>query len=79
VNNGLPSGKNRVGQDIDVDLAELQVVLLIEPSVVLWGYVPIASLHKDIPQQQREAVIMQTPHAQAAVLKGAVRVVSHLK
>jgi hypothetical protein len=65
--------------DIDVDLAALQVMLLIESTVVLWGSVPIASLHKGIPQQQREVVTMQTPHAQVAVLEGAVRVVSHLR
>jgi hypothetical protein len=40
-----------VGRDIDVDLAALQPVLLIEPTVVLRGSVPIASLHKGIPQQ----------------------------
>jgi hypothetical protein len=58
--------------DIDVDLTALQAVLLIEPTVVLWGSVPIASLQKGIPQQQRKAVTMQTPRAQAAILKGAV-------
>jgi hypothetical protein len=68
-----------VGWDIDVDLAMLQAVLLIEPTVVLWGSLPIASLHKGIPQQQREAVTMQTPHVQATILEGAVRVVSHLR
>jgi hypothetical protein len=40
-----------VGWDIDVDLAALQAMLFIEPTVVLWGSVPIASLHKGIPQQ----------------------------
>jgi hypothetical protein len=68
-----------VGWDIDVDLTALQAMLLIESTVVLWGFVPIASLHKGIPQQQREAVTMQTPHAQVAILDGAVRVVSHLR
>jgi hypothetical protein len=50
-----------VGRDIDVDLAVLQPVLLIEPTVVLWGLVPVASLHKGILQQQREAVMVQAP------------------
>jgi hypothetical protein len=68
-----------VGRDIDVDLTALQVVLLIEPTVVLWGSVLVASMHKGIPQQQREAVMMQTPREQAVVLEGAVRVVSHLR
>jgi hypothetical protein len=73
-----PVRKHRVGQDIDVGLAMLQDVLLIEPTIVLWGFVPVASLHKGIKQQQREAVTVQTPRAQAVVLKGAVQVVSHL-
>jgi hypothetical protein len=68
-----------VGWDINIDLAVLQVVLLIEPTVVFRGSVPIASLHKGIPQQQREDVTVQTPRAQAAILEGAVRVVSHLR
>jgi hypothetical protein len=61
-----------VGWDIDDDLTTLQVMLLIEPTVVLWGSVPIASVHKGIPQQQREVVMMETPHAQAAILEGEV-------
>jgi hypothetical protein len=61
-----------VGQDIDIDLAALQCMLLIEPIVVLWGSVPVASLHKGIPQQQREAMMMEAPRAQTAVLEGAV-------
>jgi hypothetical protein len=57
-----PVKKHGVGRDIDVDLVALQSVLLIEPTVVLWGSVPVASLHKGIPQQQREAVMVQAPH-----------------
>jgi hypothetical protein len=68
-----------VGWNVDVDLTALQAVLLIEPIEILWGSIPIASLHKGIPQQQREVVMVQTPHAQVAVLKGVVRVVSHLR
>jgi hypothetical protein len=68
-----------VGWDIDVDLIELQVVLLTEPTVVLWAFVPVASLHKGIPQQQREVVTVQTPRVQVTVLEGAVWVVSHLR
>jgi hypothetical protein len=68
-----------VGRDVDVDLAALQIVLLIEPTVVLWGSVPVASLHKGIPQQQRGAVVVQTPRAQMTVLEGEVRVLSHLR
>jgi hypothetical protein len=67
-----------VGRDIDVDPTALQP-MLIEPTVVLWGSVPVASLHKGIPQQQREAVTVQAPRTQTAVLKGAVQVVSHLR
>jgi hypothetical protein len=68
-----------VGWDIDIDLATLHAMLLKEPTLVLWGSVLIASLHKGIPQQQREVVTVQTPCAQAAVLEGAVRVVSQLR
>jgi hypothetical protein len=67
-----------VGQDIDVDLTALQPVLLIEPTVVLWGSIPVASLHEGIPQQQGKSVTVQAPHVQTTVLEGAVRVVSHL-
>jgi hypothetical protein len=56
-----PVRKHGVGRDIDVDLAALQPVLLIEPTVVLWGSVPIASLHEGIPQQKREAMMVQAP------------------
>jgi hypothetical protein len=75
----VPINKNRVGQDIDVDLATLQAMLLIDPTIVLWGSVPVASLHKGIPQQQREAVMMETPRVQATIPEGLVRVVSHLR
>jgi hypothetical protein len=61
-----------VGWDIDVDLTTLQAILLEEPPVVLKNLVPVASLHKGIPQQQREVVMVQTPHAQLAILKGVV-------
>jgi hypothetical protein len=43
--------KHRMGWNIDINLATLYVVLLIEQTVVLWGSVPVASLHKGIPQQ----------------------------
>jgi hypothetical protein len=52
-----------VGWDIDVDLTVLQLVLLIEPIVVLWGFASVANLHKGIPQQQRKAVTVQAPRA----------------
>jgi hypothetical protein len=68
-----------VGQNIDVDLTTLQVMLLKEPTVVLGRCVPIASLHEGIPQQHREVMTVQTPHVQPAVLKGAVSVISHLR
>jgi hypothetical protein len=68
-----------VGRDLNIDLTALQTMLLKEPIVVFRGSIPIAYLHKDIPQQQREALTVQTPHAQVAVLEGAVRVVSHLR
>jgi hypothetical protein len=61
-----------VGWNIDVDLAVLQPVLLIELTVVLSGSVPVASLHKGIPQQQREAVTVQASHVEMTVLEGAV-------
>jgi hypothetical protein len=63
VDHGLPSGNTAVGWDIDVDLAALQPVLLIEPTIVLWGSVPVANLHKGIPQQQRDDVMVQAPRA----------------
>jgi hypothetical protein len=71
--------KHRVGHDVDVDLAALQTVLLIELTIVFWSSIPVASLDKGIPQQQREAMAVQTPRAQMAVLEGAVWVVSHLR
>jgi hypothetical protein len=40
-----------VGWDIDVDLTTLLDILLEEPPVVLKNLVPVASLHKGIPQQ----------------------------
>jgi hypothetical protein len=58
-----PIRKHRVVWDIDVDLTALHPVLLIESIVVLWGSVPVASLHKGIPQQQREVVTVQAPRA----------------
>jgi glucose uptake protein GlcU len=58
-----------VGWDIDVDLTALQPVLLIELTVVLWGSVPIASLHKGIPQQQREAMTVQALVCKRSFLK----------
>jgi hypothetical protein len=67
-----PVRKHRVGRNIGVDLTVLQIMLLIEPTVVPWGFVPIANLHKGIPQQQREAMLVQTPHTQVVVLEGAV-------
>jgi hypothetical protein len=67
-----PIRKHGVGQDIDVDCVALQAVLLIEPTEILWGSVPIASLHKGIPHQYREVVMVLSPHVQVAILKGAV-------
>jgi hypothetical protein len=64
--------KHGVGRDINVDLAALQAVLLEEPTVVLRRPIPIASLHEGVPQQHREAMTVETPRAQPAVLKGAV-------
>jgi hypothetical protein len=74
-----PIRKHGVGRDINVDLVALQAMLLKELSVVLRNLIPIASLHEGILQQQREVVTMQTPHAQPIILKGAVRVISHLR
>jgi hypothetical protein len=73
------TSRNTGWEDINVDLTALQTVLLIELTIVLWGFVPIASLHKGITQRQREVVTVQTPRVQTAVLEGAVRVVSHLR
>jgi hypothetical protein len=67
-----------VGWDINVDLTALRVVLHVKPTIVLWGSVLIASMHKGIPQQWIEVVTMQTPHTQEPVLEGVVGVVSHL-
>jgi hypothetical protein len=44
-----PIRKHKVGLDIDVDLAALQVVLLIELTIIIWGSISIANLHKGIP------------------------------
>jgi hypothetical protein len=74
-----PIRKYGVGWDIDVDLTALQAMLLKESTIVLRRHVPVASLHKGIPQQHREAMTLQTPRAQPAILKCAIRVVSHLK
>jgi hypothetical protein len=71
--------KHGVGWEIDVDLTVLQAVLLEEPPVVLGNLIPVASLHKGIPQQQRKSMMVQTPHAQPDVLKSAVRVISHVR
>jgi hypothetical protein len=68
-----------VGRNIDVDLTVLQDVLLEEPTAILGRCVPIASLHEGIPQQHREVVMVQTPHAQPAVQKGVASVISHLR
>jgi hypothetical protein len=67
-----PMRKYGVRHDIHVGLAALWAVLLKEPTVVLRRCVPIASLHEGIPQQHREAVMVQTPRAQTVILKGAV-------
>jgi hypothetical protein len=58
-----PIRKHMMGWDIDVDLTALQVVLLKEPPIVLRNLVPIASLYKGVPQQQRKVVTVQTPCA----------------
>jgi hypothetical protein len=68
-----------VGWEIDVDLTVLHDVLLKEPTIVLGRHVLVAHLDEGVPQQHREAVTVQTPRAQPAILKGVVRVVSHLR
>jgi hypothetical protein len=68
-----------VGRDIDVDIATLQAVLIEELTVVLERHVPVASMHKGVLQQHREAMTVQTPHLQPAVHKGTIQVVSHLR
>jgi hypothetical protein len=55
-----PIMKHGVGQNIDVDLIALQLVLLEEPPVVLGNLIPVASLHEGVPPQQREAVMVKT-------------------
>jgi hypothetical protein len=54
-------------------------MLLEEPPTVLRNLILTASLHEGIPQQQRKGVMVQTPHAQPAILKSTVRVTSHLR
>jgi hypothetical protein len=67
-----PIRKHRVGPNINIDLAARQALLLVEPSAVLGNLISVASLHEGIPQQHREAMMVQTPRAQLAVLVGAV-------
>jgi hypothetical protein len=68
-----------VVRDVDVVLAEGQTVLRVEPHVVLGNLLIVASPHKAVPQQHGEATTVQVCRAQLVVLKGAVRLVSHLR
>jgi hypothetical protein len=74
-----PIRKYGVVRDVDVVLAEGQTVLHVEPHVVLGNLLIVASPHKGVPQQHGEAMTVQVCRAQLVVLKGAVRVVSHLR
>jgi hypothetical protein len=62
-----------------MDLTVGQTMLHVEPPTVLKNLLSIASLHEGVPQQNGEAMMVQTPHAQAAILVGTVRVVYHLR
>jgi hypothetical protein len=50
-----------VGPDVNVDLTAGQVMHHVEPPMVLGDFLSIASLHKGIPQQYGEVVMVQTP------------------
>jgi hypothetical protein len=62
-----------------MDLTVGQTMLHVEPPTVLKNLLSIASLHEGVPQQNGEAMMVQTPRAQAAILVGTVRVVYHLR
>jgi hypothetical protein len=47
--------------------------------MVLRNLLSVASLHEGVPQQHGKVVMVQTPHAQPAVLIGTIRVVYHLR
>jgi hypothetical protein len=68
-----------VGLDVDMVLKAGQAMLFVEPPTVLGNLLPIASLHKAVPQQHGEAMVVQTPRVQPAILEGAVRVICHLR
>jgi hypothetical protein len=71
--------KHGVGPDADVDLIVGQAVLHGVPPMVLGNLLYVDSMHEGIPQQHGEAVMVQTPHAQPAILVGTIRVVYHLR
>jgi hypothetical protein len=73
-----PIRKHRVGLDVDIDLTAGKTVLHVESPTVLENLLSIASLHEGIPQQHGEAVTVQTPRAQPAILVGTV-LVYHLR
>jgi hypothetical protein len=74
-----PIKKHEVGPDVNMDLTVGQTMLHVEPPTVLKNLLSIASLHEGVPQQNGEAMMVQTPRAQAAILVGTVRVVYHLR
>jgi hypothetical protein len=67
-----PIKKHGVGPDVDVDLIAGQAVLHVEPPTVLENLLSIASLHKGVPQQHGETVMVQTPHAEPTILVGTI-------
>jgi hypothetical protein len=74
-----PIRKLGVGPDFDIDLIAGQAVLHVEPPTVLGNLLSVASLHEGVPQQHGEAVMVQTPRVQPAVLVGTISVVYHLR
>jgi hypothetical protein len=62
-----------------MDLTVGQTMLHVEPPTVLKNLLSIASLHEGVPHQNGEAMMVQTPCAQAAILVGTVRVVYHMR
>jgi hypothetical protein len=59
-----PISKHGVGLYVDVDFAVGWAVVHVEPPTVLGNLLTIASLHEGVPQQQGEAMRVQTPSGQ---------------
>jgi hypothetical protein len=67
-----PIRKHGVEPDVNVDLTVGQAVLHVEPPTVLKNLLSVASLHEGVLQQHGEAMTVQTPHAQPAIIVDTV-------